>query len=1172
MKMRKNDYLKNLKIPILIGILLSFLTIGEVSASHFRYGHITWEELGPNPNGGFDVEFTIQTAWRRSAFGIPNSVGQSFDLGMSFGDGNFANFSNVVTAVSSTEDWSAAVGTFVHTYQNPGNYIAFFEGCCRLGGIENTSEGDFYISTGVTVGTGNRPPVSNMPAIVNLPENKDSVSFFITAFDEDNDEIRFRLATEDEVVGPFSFDFYAPPAGLAIDAATGLVTWNTLGNFNGDIFTLSVIIEDIDDNGIPKSYTQLDFFLRIVGESVPPIFISPTPPNETTFVVLPGDTVTFTVQATDPDGLGNPGGSVQLNATGTPASAALTAYTPSLPTVFDNPVSTTFSWVPTMSDLGVYAINFAATDDIGAQSLTVVNISVGFNPIFNVPPTPGNGSISCTGAGEMFSQTIEVGDLDTTDVVDLDVELVGVPPTMPTPPFTPGGGFPIQSTLPSSINYSPALPLAPGNPVSTMFNGTVAASDWGIYALEYTSTDTDNDQTTLVHYIIIDEPPQFTTPEPTSTLTAIVGEPFSMTISATDPDIPFGDAVAFADPSRTYVDVPAWLSFNDDENGNLTLSGTPTLVDTATYDVQIELHDRTTHFQHTHCTWQFQNFNIYVTPIVLDVEDGPSVIVTGVEVCTTVTVTDDNGNPLADVAVDVLGSGANSYGFSGTSNADGEFEFCYTGTNAGTDLCVITAGDQTEEIMIEWVNPTADAGCTLADACNFDPDATAYDGSCEFPLCYTDCNGVVTDVSLLPGTLCDDGDASTIVDVINGNCTCEGLNINGLNCVITCDPESVYVGTDYCFIAVVTDTVTGMPLENVSVNFEVEGANSFIGAGQTDSLGQVELCYPTINVGFDTITVTTGDIVIELTCTVVGPGGSIGTSIVSVTGAPDQDNEVGMEVCTTVTIENDIGEVVTGVTVTVDHDGVNGPMVDVQTTDIMGEVSFCYTGINVGQDMCVITADGDTVEVVITWVDTGAVLGCTNADACNYDANATMDDGTCIDCDTPGETITQACNDGNANTENDMETILTCNGSICVPCQGEPIMSGTCIITAANVEITCNDSGTVESSDDTFTFTVFPVGNNTGSTYSISGDVSQSNISYGTASVVFGPFPASTALQVTITDDSEPNCSISETVISSCIGVPTLSQWGLIILALILLNLGVLYIRQNEMKPIRQNA
>jgi len=50
------------------------------------------------------------------------------------------------------------------------------------------------------------------------------------------------------------------------------------------------------------------------------------------------------------------------------------------------------------------------------------------------------------------------------------------------------------------------------------------------------------------------------------------------------------------------------------------------------------------------------------------------------------------------------------------------------------------------------------------------------------------------------------------------------------------------------------------------------------------------------------------------------------------------------------------------------------------------------------------------------------------------------------------------------------------------------------------------------------------------------------------------------------TDDSDPACMFSVTIANVCFSeiVPTLSEWGLIILALILLNLGVLYIRQTE--------
>jgi hypothetical protein len=56
-------------------------------------------------------------------------------------------------------------------------------------------------------------------------------------------------------------------------------------------------------------------------------------------------------------------------------------------------------------------------------------------------------------------------------------------------------------------------------------------------------------------------------------------------------------------------------------------------------------------------------------------------------------------------------------------------------------------------------------------------------------------------------------------------------------------------------------------------------------------------------------------------------------------------------------------------------------------------------------------------EVVMT-------MGCTNADACNYDATATIDDSSCI---FPGE----SCDDGDANTSNDVYNAnCECEGTV----------------------------------------------------------------------------------------------------------------------------------------------
>ncbi len=50
--------------------------------------------------------------------------------------------------------------------------------------------------------------------------------------------------------------------------------------------------------------------------------------------------------------------------------------------------------------------------------------------------------------------------------------------------------------------------------------------------------------------------------------------------------------------------------------------------------------------------------------------------------------------------------------------------------------------------------------------------------------------------------------------------------------------------------------------------------------------------------------------------------------------------------------------------------------------------------------------------------------------------------GTLIDCSN-GSTSIQACDDGNALTENDMETVLDCNGTVCIPCEGTPLDCAT---------------------------------------------------------------------------------------------------------------------------------
>ena len=125
-----------------------------------------------------------------------------------------------------------------------------------------------------------------------------------------------------------------------------------------------------------------------------------------------------------------------------------------------------------------------------------------------------------------------------------------------------------------------------------------------------------------------------------------------------------------------------------------------------------------------------------------------------------------------------------------------------------------------------------------------------------------------------------------------------------------------------------------------------------------------------------------------------------------------------------------------------------------------------------------------------------------------------------------------------------------------------------CNFVGVGVDIYCEDMDTEEIDDDVFYFTLEPNGDNFSGSYTVSGDVDIPNIPYGVSPMAYGPYLTGTVLNITLTDDADPTCSFSTTIEYVCGGggVPTVSEWGLIILALLLLNLGVLYIRQTEIR------
>ncbi len=373
-------------------------------ASHFRYAHYNW-----SPIGGTTVEFTLQQAWRRSAFSCvdPNTLlftacsaeDGNPDIGDFIrpgafrpGDGSSLNLSWQVTSVDKANDWifiqaidpgslPAIDFTIPHTYPNPGNFVAFVDSCCRIGQTSinhhvNNSDGGFRVETIVNVSSGNSSPRTTLPPIVFCPING-LCSFTVLGIDPDGDDLNFRFSTAAEADSD-SFTQPGPPDApnaARLDPLTGLYTWDTTGATLGPpgrntLYSTQVTIEDLDLSGNVKSKVAADFLIQLVTNvGSPPVFdVPPTPTCGSTLTVSPDNTLNFTVQASDADS----DQSVTLNVAGLPASATLT---PQLPTV-GNPVSSVFNWTPTESQLGTQVVTFTATDDVGQQDICSVSIRV----------------------------------------------------------------------------------------------------------------------------------------------------------------------------------------------------------------------------------------------------------------------------------------------------------------------------------------------------------------------------------------------------------------------------------------------------------------------------------------------------------------------------------------------------------------------------------------------------------------------------------------------------------------------------------------------------------------------------------------------------------------------------------------------------------------------------
>ncbi len=390
--MKQNKHFMKLLLVIIFGIsAFLILTTQKAQATHFRYGHLTWQRLNAVSD---NVRFTLVNAFTRDGFigsagdGFP-AVGDIIteNIGgtqLFFGDGNFTGVLQYkVISINVTDNWLMAQAlepgsnvktTIDHNYPSSSNgglpWLAEINDCCRSGAESNNPNGYYRVFTYVETGSGNHSPTSSLPAVVNVNQSIAS-TFFVPGLDVDSTSVlRFRLATAAEASGNAAFN---QPTGLTIDYNTGEVTWNTMVNATpGGLYSTQVIIEDRDlATDTLKTLVAVDFLIHVV--SCDPTNTAPYFTNEDSicgaiFYVNENELVSFTVSGADDDA----GDIVELNSGGLPSGATMT---PVLPTS-GNPVSSVFNWTPGIGSGGSYSITFSITDNCGAQSLCTVTITV----------------------------------------------------------------------------------------------------------------------------------------------------------------------------------------------------------------------------------------------------------------------------------------------------------------------------------------------------------------------------------------------------------------------------------------------------------------------------------------------------------------------------------------------------------------------------------------------------------------------------------------------------------------------------------------------------------------------------------------------------------------------------------------------------------------------------
>jgi RHS repeat-associated protein len=442
-------------------------------------------------------------------------------------------------------------------------------------------------------------PTNRGPTITSLPRGSVGLGerylYQVVASDPDGDPLGYLLTTA--------------PAGMTIDASTGLVTWEPAANQLG-AHTVVIRVEDGRGGFATQTYT-----LQVLSQPAAnqPPTITSTPSQSATL----GIAYRYDAQATDPDG-----DTLVWSLDAAPAGASIDAMTGSI------------RWTPIATQLGSQAFTVRVADPQGAfstQSFTVVVFAVNQGPnITSTPPTTANAgraytyavratdpdgdplrySLTAGPAGMIINQTTGViqwtpqvaqvgshtvtirvddgrgGIANQTYTVVVSASAVNRPPIITSQP-------PTQATADLSYTYAViaadpdgdalmfSLAAAPTgmtiHPTTGVINWTPLASQAGVHTVTVRASDAGSfAQQTYQVRVTVNTPPTITrTPPPPSTVT--LGQTYRYDVRASDPQ---GQPLNYQ-----LVQGPAGMTI--DSLGRITWTPTPTQLGNHTVEVRV---------------------------------------------------------------------------------------------------------------------------------------------------------------------------------------------------------------------------------------------------------------------------------------------------------------------------------------------------------------------------------------------------------------------------------------------------------------------------------------------------------------------------------------------------------------------------------------------------------